>query len=101
MQTSTNLGYGEWFAQVRKDLASINMGVEDWQKLWPFDFEREYKTGSSPSSTASNANRFWWFHQNRALKQECKISKNCWLPTGHQGGCEPVKKDTESPRTRK
>jgi hypothetical protein len=37
-----------WFVEVRAVLASINMPADEWQKLWHFDFRREYESGACP-----------------------------------------------------
>jgi hypothetical protein len=82
--------YETWFSQVRNALASINMPIEEWQKAWEFDFPAEYRAGTDPMQTADKANRFWWYEQNKALKQDCRRTPNCWLPNGHTGECAPV-----------
>jgi hypothetical protein len=81
--------YQNWLDDVRNALHSINMPMDDWQNLWPFNFSREYKSGTKPAEAAAKANRHWWHEQNRSLKQECKKSQDCWLPRGHQGECQP------------
>jgi hypothetical protein len=87
-------GYTEWIARVQETLRSINMSMEDWQSRWPFDFQVEYRAGTRADDAAMRANRFWWFEQNKSLGQNCRLSFNCWLPSGHQDTCEPV---SESP----
>jgi hypothetical protein len=90
-QIANNLERFEtWLDQVRAALDSINMPFEEWQRSWNFDFQREYKAGSSAVKAAEKANRFWWYEQNKALRQECDKTAQCWLPRGHQGVCEPV-----------
>ena len=86
--------YDEWIAEVHEALRSINMSVDDWQSRWPFDFEAEYRAGTKADHAAMKANRFWWFSQNKSLNQNCRLSPNCWLPTGHHGACQPL---TEPP----
>jgi hypothetical protein len=83
-------GYNDWIAEVNSALRSINMSMNDWQPRWPFDFEAEYKAGTKSDDAAMKANRFWWFEQNKSLKQNCRLTPNCWLPSGHQGACQPV-----------
>jgi len=87
-------GYNKWIADIHEALRSINMSMDDWQSRWPFDFEAEYKAGTKADDAAMKANRFWWFEQNKSLKQNCRLTPNCWLPSGHQGTCQPV---TEPP----
>jgi hypothetical protein len=70
------------------------MLMDDWQKRWPFDFQGEYKAGATADDAALKANRFWWHEQNKSLKQDCRLTLNCWLPRGHQGACQPADSDT-------
>lgn len=91
--------FGIWLNQVRDALQSINMALEDWQSLWPFDFEREYRSGTRADDAAMKANRYWWHQQNVSLKQECRETPDCWLPHGHRGSCEPVSNQVESGAT--
>ncbi len=85
-----NAKYEVWLTEVRAALESINMPLEDWQKVWTFDFEREHRAGTRPEDAADKANRFWWYRQNVSLGKECRLTRNCWLPRGHQGDCQPV-----------
>ncbi len=85
-----NIGYELWLAQVREALLSINMDVDDWQSIWPFDFKAEHRAGTNPVDSAEKANRFWWYQQNKSLNENCEITPNCWLRRGHQGVCKPV-----------
>ncbi len=87
--------FKEWLNDVRVALNSINMPLDEWQRNWAFDFEREYKTGSTPGIAAERANRFWWHEQNKALNQQCVRSQDCWLPRGHAGECEPYEARTD------
>lgn len=82
--------YEVWLKDVQQALSSINMTAEDWQKVWPFDFKAEFIAGTSANDAAAKANRFWWHEQNKALKQDCERTPNCWLPRAHQGECQPV-----------
>jgi hypothetical protein len=82
--------YEGWLDEVRRVLLTINMPLDDWQKIWRFDFASEYKTGAEPKQAAARANRFWWREQNISLQQECRLIPGCWLPQGHTGKCEPV-----------
>jgi hypothetical protein len=83
-------GYEVWLDQVRDALRSINMAMEDWQPIWSFDFPREHKAGTTPDDAAMKANRFWWWEQNKSLKQDCQKTPNCWLPRDHQDACQPI-----------
>jgi len=40
--------YELWLDQVRDALRSINMHIEEWQGVWPFDFSAEHEAGSNP-----------------------------------------------------
>lgn len=82
--------YETWVKQVRAALNSINMEMDDWQGRWPFNFQREYGTGTNADNAAIKANRFWWLNQNKSLKRECRSTPSCWLPSGHQQPCEPL-----------
>lgn len=82
--------YESWLIKVREALANINMPLEDWQRLWKFDFEREYKAETLPDAAAMKANRYWWHEQNISLRQDCQKIQNCWLPRRHQGECQPI-----------
>lgn len=82
--------YDEWLGQVQTALASINMPFGDWQKVWNFDFRREFEAGNEPIITAEKANRFWWYQQNKAIGQHCKKTVGCWLPDRHHGECHQV-----------
>jgi len=59
--------YETWLRDVCEALQSINMPMDDWQRAWHFDFEREYRSGIDPSTAAANANRYWWHEQNKSL----------------------------------
>jgi hypothetical protein len=82
--------YEAWLDQVRDALRSINMPMEDWQGVWPFDFSCEHNAGTMPDEVARKANRYWWHQQNKSLNQDCQKVPNCWLPRDHQGKCQPV-----------
>lgn len=81
--------YEVWLDQVRDALRSINMPMEDWQKIWAFDFSAEYKAGTNPDATAMKANRFWWSEQNKSIGRACEKIPGCWLPQRHRGECQP------------
>lgn len=81
--------YEVWLDQVRDALRSINMPMEGWQNIWAFDFAMEHKRGMSPDAAAMKANRFWWREQNKSVGHACEKLPGCWLPTGHQGECQP------------
>jgi len=90
--------YEVWIGEVQRALGSINMSIDDWQSLWPFDFQAEYKAGTKADDAAMKANRFWWHEQNRSLKQDCRLNPDCWLPRAHQGSCQPVNSDPHGSR---
>jgi hypothetical protein len=87
-------GYEAWIRDVQQALGSINMAMDDWQSRWPFDFQAEYNAGTKADDAAMKANRFWWHEQNKSLKQDCRLTPNCWLPRGHQGACQPVNSES-------
>jgi len=93
MELMTVSAFDDWMAEVRSALESINMSIEDWQGIWPFDFQSEHAKGTAPAGAAEKANRFWWYQQNRSLKRDCLQTANCWLPRGHEGACHPVVKN--------
>lgn len=80
----------EWVANVRAVLDSFGMPLDVWQKAWSFDFDSEYRSGASAPAAANKANRFWWREHNRSLNEECRASRDCWLPYDHQGRCETI-----------
>jgi hypothetical protein len=84
------LTYEIWLEQVKDALRSINMPMEDWQRVWPFDFSAEHDAGTNPDDAAMKANRYWWYQQNKSVKQDCQKIPNCWLPRNHQGVCQPA-----------
>jgi len=68
---STDAGtFADWLSEVCKALDSINMSMETWHAVWPFDFAREFADGTAPSVTALKANRFWWRQQNQRIDQD-------------------------------
>jgi len=82
--------YQIWLEEVRDVLRSINMPMEDWRCVWPFDFSGEHDAGTTPDQAAMKANRHWWHQQNKSLKQDCTETPNYWLPRDHQGKCQRV-----------
>lgn len=81
--------YDTWLDQVQDALRSINMAIDDWQVVWPFDFAAEHEKGTSARDAAMKANRFWWQKQNKSIGRACEKTPGCWFPQGHQGGCQP------------
>lgn len=81
--------YETWLEQVKDALRSINMGIDDWQPVWPFDFSGEHDKGTDPDAAAVKANRYWWHQQNKSMGRDCDKTPGCWLPRGHQGDCQP------------
>ncbi|MBZ5658216.1 MAG: hypothetical protein LAO56_23385 [Acidobacteriia bacterium] len=57
--------YETWLHEVRAALSEINMGIADWDEIWPFDFRREFDAGVSADDAALRANKFWWQQQRR------------------------------------
>jgi hypothetical protein len=88
------MDYEHWLEEVKAALDSVNMPMADWQGVWAFDFRAEYEAGAKPDDAAMKANRYWWREQNGSLSQDCRETKGCWLPRGHQGACQPVSKPT-------
>ncbi len=82
--------YEIWLKEVKDALRCINMPMEDWQGVWPFDFSGEHDAGATPDEAAVKANRYWWHKQNKSLKQDCRKTPSCWLPQDHEGKCQPV-----------
>lgn len=85
-----NNKYQSWLDEVRAALHSINMPMDDWQRVWEFDFRAEFDRGEQADKAAEAANRFWWREQNKSLNQDCRNTADCWLPRGHRGECQPV-----------
>jgi hypothetical protein len=81
--------YDHWLDQVRDALRSINMSMDDWQPVWRFDFPGEHDKGTDPHDAAMKANRFWWYQQNKSLRQDCDKVPGCWLLRGHRDECQP------------
>ena len=44
--------YEIWLEQVKDALPSINMPMDDWQSIWPFDFSGEHDKGTTPDEAA-------------------------------------------------
>ncbi|HEY4899761.1 MAG TPA: hypothetical protein VIH91_02965 [Terriglobales bacterium] len=81
---STDAGtFADWLSEVCKALDSINMSMETWHAVWPFDFAREFADGTAPSVTALKANRFWWRQQNQRIDQD-------WILRFTTGGAVPA-----------
>jgi hypothetical protein len=41
-QADMTENYEVWLAKVKDALSSINMAIDDWQTIWPFDFREEF-----------------------------------------------------------
>src|SRR5579872_4230393 len=76
--------YERWLSEARELLRTINIDLDHWQQHWRFDFADQYSSGIEPRDAAVNANRFWWYQQNKAVEKNCNRTENCWLPVGHQ-----------------
>jgi hypothetical protein len=81
--------YESWLKEVEEALSSLNMPLADWQKMWAFDFRREFEAQATAWDAAIRANQYWWQQHNKAMGQDCQRTPNCWLPHNHQGVCEP------------
>ena len=88
--TMTSNVYESWLKAVEEALSSINMPMEEWQKIWSFDFRREFEAQATAKDTATRANQYWWQQQNKAIGKDCRETPNCWLPRNHQGECQPL-----------
>jgi hypothetical protein len=87
--TVTATAYELWLKEVEEALSSINMPLNDWRRIWAFDFQHEFEVGTAANDAAMKANRYWWQNQNKAIGQDCPKTPTCWLPRDHQGDCEP------------
>jgi hypothetical protein len=66
--------YEDWLSEVKEGLASVNMAFDLWQRTCAFDFEKEFAAGTNANDAAMKANKFWWYQQNKAINQDCRIS---------------------------
>lgn len=82
--------FEQWMHKVRAAFDALNMPMADWQTIGAFDYRSEYDAGVKPDDAAKKANRYWWREWNKSLNQDCRASKDCWLPRGHEGQCEPL-----------
>jgi hypothetical protein len=82
--------YETWMKEVRAAFDSLDTPMADWQTIGAFDYRKEYDAGVKPEDAAMKANRHWWHEWNKSLNQDCRQAKDCWLPRGHQGECQPV-----------
>lgn len=80
--------YDEWMKEVRAAFGSLDMPMADWHVIGAFDYRSEYNSGVKPNEAALKANRQWWHEWNKSLQQDCRKTRGCWLPRGHQGQCE-------------
>jgi hypothetical protein len=95
---STDAGsYADWLSEVRKALDSINMPMESWHAVWPFDFTREFANGTAPSPAALKANRFWWWKQNQRLDQGWPLRWTAGPHTGPNANPSKVTRQGEAP----
>ena len=93
---STDAGtFADWLSEVCKALDSINMSMETWHAVWPFDFAREFADGTAPSVTALKANRFWWRQQNQRIDQDLDLKMDYWRTRGCRGHSEPASSNGE------
>ncbi len=89
--------YEKWMNEVRAAFDSLNLPAADWQAIGAFDYRSEYDAGVKPQDAAIKANRHWWREWNKSLNQNCRKTNDCWLPSGHQGECQPVGESSVSP----
>jgi len=82
--------YDQWMNKVRTALDSLILPAADWQTIGVFDYRSEYDAGVKPSDAATKANRQWWHEWNKSLNQDCRQTRDCWLPRGHEGQCQPI-----------
>jgi hypothetical protein len=82
-----------WLREVQTVLDSSGMPLKPWQARWQFNFQLEYQLRMTPRRAAEKANRFWWQQQNRAIGEQCRDCKDCWLPVDHNGRCQTVNGD--------
>jgi hypothetical protein len=71
--------FADWLSEVRKALDSINMPMDTWHAVWPFDFAREFGNGTAPGLAALKANRFWWSKQSQRVDQDWVLR---WIGDG-------------------
>jgi hypothetical protein len=83
--------YEAWLEEVDTALKSVNMARDQWQSIWPFDFQKAFAAGVSAHDAAEKANRFWWRQQNVSVNQQCLKTPDCWLPQNHHGNCQSVR----------
>ncbi len=82
--------FEKWMNEVRAAFDSLNLPAVDWQAIGAFDYRSEYEAGVKPQNAAMKANRDWWREWNKSLNQDCRQTKDCWFPRGHQGQCQSV-----------
>lgn len=82
--------FEQWMNQVNAAFDSLSMPLQDWHAIGAFDYRSEYDAGAHPNDAAMKAHHYWWHEWNKSLKQNCRETKDCWLPRGHQGQCEPI-----------
>lgn len=58
----------KWLEEVRLALAEINMPLDEWNKVWPYDFTHCFRLGMSPRAAAMAANHFWWRKGDETLR---------------------------------
>ncbi len=85
-----NESYEKWMIEVRAAFDSLSLPATGWQAIGAFDYRSEYDAGVKPKEAAIKANRHWWREWNKSLNQECRKTKDCWFPRGHQGQCQSV-----------
>ena len=78
--------YDVWVSQVQAALRSINMAMDDWQKVWRFDFRKQFDAGASADEAAIRANKFWWRQQRKhdiGLSQPAPVDRAPYATGDH------------------
>lgn len=61
------MNFETWLRNVRASLAAINMSLEEWQNLFPYDFKADFDAGVNPEEAAKRACNHYWDEQIKAL----------------------------------
>lgn len=81
--------YEGWLQQVKEGLMSIDMPMEEWQSVWPFNFSRQHRAGTSPADTAGMANRYCWHQQKKSMAHDCDKLPPAGCHEDNQRDCQP------------
>jgi hypothetical protein len=55
--------YEKWLTDVKDSLESADMALDNWQNIWPFDFQQNFRAGMKADVAAIKASHFWWQEQ--------------------------------------